>query len=98
MDLVWQHAPGSRLSPSNAFTLSVETWQLNVRLDDPAYGVLINPETLSLSRIPHPDGIACPRCHHNVFHTMEGRWKGRAALGLRCAACHTYGAVFPDGL
>lgn len=98
MELVWQSAPASRLTPSNAFTLSVETWQRGIRPDDPAYGVLVTPGTLSLSREPHPDGIRCPRCQHAIFHTMEGRWKNRAVLGLRCTACRTYGAVFPDGL
>jgi hypothetical protein len=78
----------------------LDSYEIVIDLENPKDGeyVLIENGVYRLLSAPVAGVFECPVCEGNIFDVMEGVLGAKPALGLACAGCDTYGAVFPDGM
>ena len=101
VEILWNNNPTQNfIEDLKSFANSLDhyqiVWDLTktdqekfVYLKDGNYEVLFEQKS---------NAFKCPNCEACAFSVMEGELNGNPALGLICASCESYGAVFLNGL
>lgn len=101
MDVLWQtDSSGELWADLTGFASMLDSWRLALSAEgkDESRRVAVSQSKYEIDPSDSSSLFSCPSCSSVNFHVLEGVYEGDPVVGLACAECESYGAVFPCGL